>query len=191
MRERETSSKSFRQLLIEASMLLGYEALRDLPLEMRPIVTPVGPTQAPFLAGKKLVFVAVLRAGLGIVDGLLKLVPSARVAHIGVYRRPDTLEAVEYFAKMPDDISERLAVVCDPMLATGNSAIAAVARLKARGAREIRLVSLLAAPEGVQALAAAHPDVQVFTASLDERLDENGYIVPGLGDAGDRLYGTK
>jgi uracil phosphoribosyltransferase len=172
-------------------MLLGYEVLRDLPTELRDIETPVGPTRAPFLKGKKLVFVPILRAGNGLLDGLLDLAPSARVGHIGVYRDPDTLEAIEYYCKVPSDIAERLTILVDPMLATGHSAVAAVGRLKARGARDIRLVCLLAAPEGVAELARAHPDVRVFTAALDERLNEHGYIVPGLGDAGDRLYGTK
>ncbi|RTL69353.1 MAG: uracil phosphoribosyltransferase [Hyphomicrobiales bacterium] len=191
MRVSTTSSKGFRELLREISLLLGYEVLRDLPTELRAIETPVGPTQAPFLVGKKLVFVPILRAGLGLLDGLLELVPSARVGHVGLYRDPDTLGAIEYYLKTPEDLSERLAIVCDPMLATGNSAIAAVSRLKEQGAREIKLVCLLAAPEGVRALAAAHPDVSVFTASLDSHLNEHGYIVPGLGDAGDRMFGTK
>jgi uracil phosphoribosyltransferase len=191
MRAKATPSAQFRTLLREISMLLGYEVLRDLPTELRDIETPVGPTQAPFLKGKKLVFVPILRAGNGLVDGLLDLVPSARVGHVGVYRDAATLAAVEYYCKLPEDIAERLAVVADPMLATGNSAVAAISRLKARGARDIRLVCLLAAPEGVAEVARAHPDVRVFTAALDERLNDHGYIVPGLGDAGDRLYGTK
>jgi uracil phosphoribosyltransferase len=191
MRGKTTPSAQFRALLREISLLLGYEVLRDLPTELRDIETPVGPTQAPFLKGKKLVFVPILRAGSGLVDGLLDLVPSARVGHIGVYRDPATLAAVEYYCKLPEDIAERLTVVVDPMLATGNSAVAALTRLKARGARDIRLVCLLAAPEGIAELARAHPDVRVFTAAVDERLNEHGYIVPGLGDAGDRLYGTK
>jgi uracil phosphoribosyltransferase len=191
MRETSTPSSNFRQLLHEISLLLGYEVLRDLPTELRDIETPLGPTKAPFLVGKKLVFVPILRAGLGLLDGLLELVPAARVGHIGLYRDPATLGAVEYYLKMPEDISERLAVVCDPMLATGNSAIAAVSRLKEIGAVDIKLVCLLAAPEGVRALAEAHPDVPVFTASLDSHLNEHGYIVPGLGDAGDRMFGTK
>ena len=191
MRMTETSSKGFRELLREISLLLGYEVLRDLQTELRPITTPVGPTNAPFLMGKKLVFVPILRAGLGLLDGMLELVPSARVGHIGLYRDPETLGALEYYLKLPEDISERLTVICDPMLATGNSAIAAVSRLKEQGARDIKLACLLAAPEGVRALAEAHPDVPIFTASLDSRLNEHGYIVPGLGDAGDRMFGTK
>ncbi len=191
MRETSTPSSMFRQMLREISLLLGYEVLRDLPTELREIETPLGPTKAPFLVGKKLVFVPILRAGLGLLDGLLELVPAARVGHIGLYRDPATLGAVEYYLKMPEDISERLAVVCDPMLATGNSAIAAVSRLKEIGAVDIKLVCLLAAPEGIRALADAHPDVPVFTAALDSHLNEHGYIVPGLGDAGDRMFGTK
>jgi uracil phosphoribosyltransferase len=191
MRCKATPSAQFRTLLREISLLLGYEVLRDLPIELRDIETPVGSTRAPFLRGKKLVFVSILRAGNGLVDGLLDLVPSARVGHIGVYRDPATLAAVEYYCKLPEDIADRLTVVVDPMLATGNSAVAAITRLKARGARDIRLVCLLAAPEGIAEVARAHPDVRVFTAALDERLNDHGYIVPGLGDAGDRLYGTK
>lgn len=191
MRSKQTPSVQFRTLLREISMLLGYEVLRDLPTELRDIETPVGPTRAPFLKGKKLVFVPILRAGSGLLDGLLDLAPSARVGHIGLYRDPHTLAAIEYYCKVPGDIGERLTILVDPMLATGHSAVAAVARLKARGARDIRLVCLLAAPEGVAELARAHPDVRVFTAAVDARLNDHGYIVPGLGDAGDRLYGTK
>ncbi len=191
MRMSTTSSKGFRELLREVSLLLGYEVLRDLQTELRPIETPLGATDAPFLMGKKLVFVPILRAGLGLLDGMLELVPSARVGHVGLYRDPETLGAIEYYLKLPEDISDRLAVVCDPMLATGNSAIAAVSRLKEEGAREIKLACLLAAPEGIRALAEAHPDVPVYTASLDSHLNEHGYIVPGLGDAGDRMFGTK
>jgi uracil phosphoribosyltransferase len=191
VRDKTTPSVQFRQLLREISMLLGYEVLRDLPTELRPIETPVGPTNAPFLKGKKLVFVPVLRAGLGFVDGLLELVPSARVGHVGIYREPETLTAVEYYFKMPEDLGERLVIVCDPMLATGNSAIAAVARLKEIGAHEIKLVCLLAAPEGIKAFGEAHSDVPIYTAAIDSHLNEHGYIVPGLGDAGDRLFGTK
>ena len=191
MRDKSTPSAQFRTLLREVSLLLGYEVLRDLPTELRDIETPVGPARAPFLKGKKLVLVPILRAGSGLLDGLLDLVPSARVGHVGLYRDPATLAAVEYYCKLPDDIAERLTVVVDPMLATGNSAVAAVSRLKERGAHDIRLVCLLAAPEGIAALARAHPDVRVFTAAVDARLDDHGYIVPGLGDAGDRMYGTK
>jgi uracil phosphoribosyltransferase len=191
LRDKTTPSVQFRQLLREIALLLGYEVLRDLPTELRGIETPVGPTQAPFLKGKKLVFVPVLRAGLGFVEGLLELVPSARVGHVGLYRDPETLTAIEYYFKMPEDLAERLVIVCDPMLATGNSAIAAVARLKETGAREVKLLCLLAAPEGIQAFHDAHPGIAIFTAAVDSHLDEHGYIVPGLGDAGDRLFGTK
>lgn len=191
MREKATSSAQFRTLLREISLLLGYEVLRDLQTELREIETPVGPARVPFLKGKKLVFVPILRAGNGLLDGLLDLVPSARVGHVGLFRDPTTLAAVEYYCKIPEDIADRLAIVVDPMLATGNSAVAAVSRLKARGARDIRLVCLLAAPEGIEALTRAHPEVRIFTAAIDERLNDHGYIVPGLGDAGDRMYGTK
>jgi uracil phosphoribosyltransferase len=191
LRDKSTPSAQFRHLLREISLLMGYEALRDLPTELRAIETPVGPAQVPFLEGKKLVFVPILRAGSGLLDGLLELVPSARVGHIGIYRDPATLAAVEYYCKLPEDIAERLAVVVDPMLATGNSAVAAVGALKARGARNIRLVAVLAAPEGIAALQQAHPDVRIFAAAVDARLNDQGYIVPGLGDAGDRMYGTK
>jgi uracil phosphoribosyltransferase len=191
MRDKGTPSAQFRRLLREISLLMGYEVLRDLATELRPIETPVGPTQAPFLRGKKLVLVPILRAGNGLLDGLLELVPSARVGHVGLYRDPATLAAVEYYCKLPDDIAERLAIVVDPMLATGNSAVAAVGRLKEHGARDIRLVCLLAAPEGLATLGRAHPEVRVFAAAVDARLDDHGYIVPGLGDAGDRMYGTK
>lgn len=191
MRIAATSSKDFRDLLREIALLLGYEVLRELPTEMRAIETPLGNTIAPLIAGKKLVFVPVLRAGLGLVDGLLELVPSARVGHVGLYRNHETLEAVEYYTKVPEGLDSRLVIVCDPMLATGNSAASALSRLKQLGARNIRMLCLLAAPEGVRALAATHPDVPIFTASLDSHLDANGYIVPGLGDAGDRLFGTK
>lgn len=190
-RDKTTPSAQFRQLIREISLLVGYEVLRDLPTELRAIETPVGPTNAPFLKGKKLVFVPVLRAGMGFVDGLLDLVPSARVGHIGLYRDPESLTAIEYYFKMPEDLAERLVIVCDPMLATGNSAIAAVARLKETGAREIKLLCLLAAPEGIKAFQEVHPDVAIFTAAIDSHLDDHGYIVPGLGDAGDRLFGTK
>lgn len=191
MRDKTTASSKFRHLLREISLLLGYEVLRDLPTELTPIETPVCPMQAPVLKGKKLVLAPILRAGMGLLDGFLDLVPSARVGHIGLYRNPDTLQPVSYYCKLPEDVSSRLAIVLDPMLATGNSASAAIDQLKQAGARDIRLACLLAAPEGVASLAAQHPDVKVFTAALDERLNEHGYIVPGLGDAGDRLYGTK
>src|SRR5262245_45772992 len=178
MRDKRTSSAQFRALLREISLLLGYEVLRDLPIEERPIQTPLGPMQAPFLKGKKLVFVPILRAGTGLLDGLLDLVPSARVGHVGLYRDPTTLAAIEYYCKLPEDIGERLTIVVDPMLATGHSAIAAVDRLKGHGARGIRLLCLLAAPEGIAALARAHPDVGIYTAAIDLRLNDHGYIVP-------------
>jgi uracil phosphoribosyltransferase len=191
MRDKTTPSALFRQLMREVSLLLGYELLRDLPTETRTIETPLGVMQAPFLKGKKLVFVPILRAGMGLLDGLLELVPSARVGHIGLYREPETLTAIEYYCKLPDDIGDRLTVVVDPMLATGNSVTAAISQLKAHRAREIKVVCLLAAPEGITALTTAHADVKVYTASVDTCLNDHGYIVPGLGDAGDRLYGTK
>jgi uracil phosphoribosyltransferase len=191
MRDKRRSTKGFRQLLNEIGMLLCYEVTRDLPLEMVDIETPLETTKAPMIAGKKLVFAPILRAGVGFLDGMLELVPSARVAHIGLYRNPETLEAVEYYFKAPADVADRLVVVMDPMLATANSAIAAIDRLKGRGVKDIRFVCLLAAPEGVARLNKAHPDVGIWTASIDARLNEHGYIVPGLGDAGDRMFGTK
>jgi len=191
LRDKHTPSAQFRALLREISLLLGYEVLRDLPIEQRPIETPVATIDAPFLKGKKLVFVPILRAGTGLLDGLLDLVPSARVGHVGLYRDPATLAAVEYYCKLPEDVGERLTIVVDPMLATGNSAVAAVSRLKAMGARSLRLLCLLAAPEGIAALSRAHPDVAIYTAAIDLRLNDHGYIVPGLGDAGDRMFGTK
>ena len=191
MRDRQTSTAAFRQLLRETSTLLCYEVTRDLPLEQVAIETPVQAMQAPRLAGKKLVFAPILRAGTGLLDGMLDLVPSARVAHIGLYRDPVSLVAVEYYFKAPDDVAERLVIVIDPMLATANSAVAAVDRLKERGVTNLRLVCLVAAPEGVERFRAHHDDVHIWTAALDERLNEHGYIVPGLGDAGDRLFGTR
>ena len=191
MRDRTTPSALFRQLLREISTLLAYEVLRDLRLTTRTIETPLAQIEAPVLEGKKLCFVSILRAGNGLLEGMLDLVPSARVGHIGLYRDPETLAAVEYYLKLPDGIDEREVIAVDPMLATGNSAVAAVRRLKESNARSIRLVCLLAAPEGVAAFSAAHPDVALFTAAVDSHLDDHGYIVPGLGDAGDRMYGTK
>ena len=191
MRDKETSTAGFRRLLREISLLLGYEVTRDLELTTRTIETPMQTMEAPTLEGKKLVFASVLRAGNGLVEGLLDLVPAARVAHVGLYRDHETLEAVEYFFKAPGDLADRLVIVVDPMLATANSAIAAVEKLKSRGATNMRFLCLLAAPEGIERFVAAHPDVPVYTASIDERLNEKGYIVPGLGDAGDRMYGTK
>ncbi len=191
LRQRETSTAGFRRLAREISLLMCYEVTRSLPIEMMPIETPLEPMMAPTLSGKKLCFVSILRAGAGILDGMLDLVPSARVGHIGLYRNPATLEPVQYYLKLPEDIGERLVVVVDPMLATGHSAAAAVTRLKEAGASQIRFAALIAAPEGVAAMQAAHPDVELFVCALDRQLDEHGYIRPGLGDAGDRLFGTK
>lgn len=191
MRDRETSTAGFRRLLREISLLLGYEVTRELELTTKTIETPMETMEAPTLEGKKLVFASVLRAGNGLLEGLLDLVPAARVAHVGLYRDHDTLQAVEYFFKAPSDLQDRLVIVVDPMLATANSAIAAVDKLKQRGATSLRYLCLLAAPEGIEKFTAAHPDVPVFTAAIDRQLNEKGYIVPGLGDAGDRMYGTK
>ena len=191
MRDKTTSTKSFRQLLREIATLLCYEVTRDLSLDSVQIETPLMPMQAPILAGKKLVFAPILRAGMGFIEGMLDLVPSARVAHIGLYRDPDSLTAVEYYFKAPSDLAERLVIVVDPMLATGNTAVAAVDRLKEHGASEIRCVCLLATPVGLANLHRHHPEVHVWTAAIDEQLNEHGYILPGLGDAGDRLYGTR
>jgi uracil phosphoribosyltransferase len=191
LRDKETSTRSFRTLLREISALLCYEVTRDLPLENVEIETPVAAMTGKRLSGKKLVFAPIMRAGLGLLDGMLELVPSARVAHIGLYRDPKTLKAVEYYFKAPVDVAQRLVVVIDPMLATGHTAIAAIDRLKEHGVKDIRFVCVLAAPEGVDVLRSHHPDVPIWTAALDERLDEHSYIVPGLGDAGDRIYGTK
>ena len=191
MREKDTPSAVFRQLLREISVLLGYEVLRDLELTTKQIETPLTDMEAPTLKGKKLVFVSILRAGNGLLEGLLDLVPSARVGHVGLYRDPETLQPVQYYLKLPFAMEERRVIAVDPMLATGNSSAAAVQRLKENGAQNIKLVCLLAAPEGVEAFAAAHPDVPIYTAALDSHLNDHGYIVPGLGDAGDRIYGTK
>nr|HEX4313965.1 uracil phosphoribosyltransferase [Kofleriaceae bacterium] len=191
MRSKETSTSTFRNLLREISMLLGYEVCRDMPTTRTPIETPIAPMMAPILDGKKIVIISILRAGTGILDGMLEILPSARVGHIGLYRDPKTLAAVEYFYKVPDNMGDRDAIVVDPMLATGNSAVAAISRIKASGPRSIKFVCLLTCPEGIATFHAAHPDVPVFTAAVDERLNEKSYIVPGLGDAGDRLFGTK
>jgi len=191
VRDKSISTKSFRELIKEIGMLLCYEVTRDLPLEMVDIETPMSAMKAPKIAGKKITFAPILRAGVGFLDGMLALVPSARVAHIGLYRDPNTLEAVEYYFKSPTDLSDRTAVLMDPMLATGNSACAGASLLKARGARDIRFVCLLAAPEGIAQFQREHPDVPIWTASVDERLNDHGYILPGLGDAGDRMFGTK
>ena len=191
MRDRDQPTAYFRQLLRETALLLAYEVTRDLPLETKRIETPIEAMDAPVLSGKKLCFVSVLRAGNGLLEGMLDLLPSARVGHVGLYRDPETLEAVEYYYKVPQDIGERLVIVVDPMLATANSGIAAVDRLKQGGATRIKFVCLLAAPEGVAAFTAAHPDVHLYTAAVDRQLNEHGYILPGLGDAGDRIYGTR
>ena len=191
MRDKKTPSAVFRQLLHEISLLLAYEVARDLPMTTKTIETPLAEMEAPILKGKKLVIVSILRAGNGLLEGMLDLMPSARVGHIGLYRDPKTLQPVEYYMKVPDDISERRVIVVDPMLATGNSVCAAIARLKEKGAKDIRLVCLLSAPEGIRHVAAEHPDVPVYTAAIDSHLNEHGYIVPGLGDAGDRMFGTK
>lgn len=191
LRDKTTSTKGFRQLLTEIATLLCYEVTRDLSLAPIQIETPMMPMETSVLAGKKLVFAPILRAGIGLIDGMLNLVPSARVAHIGLYRDPTSLTAVEYYFKAPSDLSERLVIVVDPMLATGNTAVAAVDRLKEHGAGEVRFVSLLATPVGLANLHAHHPDVHVWTAAIDPQLNDHGYILPGLGDAGDRLYGTR
>jgi uracil phosphoribosyltransferase len=191
LRKTETTTGDFRRLAREISLLLGYEVLRDLPLEPITIQTPMEEMQAVQVQGKKLCFISVLRAGAGILDGILDLVPAARIGHVGLYRDPQTHEPVEYYFKVPEDMAERLCVVVDPMLATGHSAAVAVQKLKDAGARNIKFVCLIAAPEGVATFEAAHPDVPIFTASLDRQLDEHAYIRPGLGDAGDRLFGTK
>ncbi len=191
MRKKETSSSEFRRLLKELSMLLAYEITRDLPIREKTIETPLMSMKAPALEGKKLALVSILRAGNGLLEGVLELIPSARVGYIGLYRNEETLKPVEYYFKVPTDIDQRLVILLDPMLATGHSAAAAVSRLKEEGAGNIRYVCLVAAPEGVKVMQEIHPDIQVITASLDTKLNEVGYILPGLGDAGDRLYGTK
>lgn len=191
MRKKDTSTKSFRQLLKEIGGLVCYEVTRDLPLELVDIETPLMPMRAPTLAGKKLVFAPILRSGMGMLEGMLELAPAARVAHIGLYRDPGTLECVEYYFKAPAELADRTVIVVDPMLATGNTAIAAVDRLKEAGARDIRLACLLASPEGLSKFIGHHADVRVWAAAIDQQLNEHGYILPGLGDAGDRMYGTK
>ncbi len=191
LRRKEVSTAEFRKLVREVALLLAYEVTRDLPLEKIGIETPLEPMQAPILSGKKLCFVSILRAGNGILDGMLDLVPSARVGHVGLYRDPETLVPVEYYLKLPEDVAQRLVIVVDPMLATGHSAAAAVTRLKEAGATQIKFVCLLTVPEGLRVMQENHPDVTVFTCSVDRQLDDHGYIRPGLGDAGDRIYGTK
>lgn len=191
MRRKETSTSSFRALLQELSMLMAYEVTRDLQLVMEDIETPLMKMRAPLLEGKKIVLISVLRAGTGMLDGMLRIVPSARVGHIGLYRDPTTLQPVEYFFKVPSEMGDRDAIVMDPMLATGNSAAAAVERVKKTGPRSVKYVCLLAAPEGIATFQKQHPDVPIYTPAIDERLNDHGYILPGLGDAGDRIYGTK
>jgi uracil phosphoribosyltransferase len=191
LREKDRSTKSFRELLKEIGMLVCYEVTRDLPLTQVEVHTPLATMMAPRLAGKKLVFAPILRSGLTFAEGMLDLVPAARVAHIGLYREPETFAAVEYFFKAPADIAERLVIVVAPVLATGNTAVAAVDRLKERGAKDLRLVTLICAPPGIERMRGLHPDVPIWTAAVDEGLDEHAFILPGLGDAGDRAYGTK
>jgi len=191
LRDKNTGVKEFREVVEELSLFMGYEVTRNLPLEDIEVETPICKTTSKVISGKKLGIVPILRAGLGMVDGLLNLVPTAKVGHIGLYRDPETLMPVEYYCKLPTDVAERDLIVLDPMLATGGSAIAAITFLKDRGAKSIRLVNLLAAPEGIEAVMEAHPDIEIYVAAVDEKLNEHGYIVPGLGDAGDRLFGTK
>ena len=191
MRDKNTSVKDFRELVSEIGMLITYEATRDLPLTTKHIETPICGMDAPTLAGRKFVVVPILRAGLGLVDGVLRMVPSARVGHIGMYRDEETLEPHPYFCKMPKDVAERDVLIVDPMLATGGSAIDAITQIKKHGAKRIKFIGLIAAPEGIKALHEAHPDVDIYLGAQDDHLNENGYIVPGLGDAGDRIYGTK
>lgn len=191
MRRKDASTNSFRRLLNELATLMAYEVTRDVPMQEIEIETPLETTTARVIDGKKLVFVSILRAGTGILDGMLNVVPGARVGHIGLYRDPKTLTAVEYYFKMPSDMAERDTVVVDPMLATGNSAVAAVERIKELGPKSIKFVCLLTCPEGIRTLQAAHPDVPIYTAAIDRQLNDHGYILPGLGDAGDRMFGTK
>ncbi|MGL5692812.1 MAG: uracil phosphoribosyltransferase [Peptostreptococcaceae bacterium] len=191
MRDKNTGSKDFRELLTEITMLMGYEITRNLPLEDAEIETPVVKTTCKMIQGKKLGIVPILRAGLGMVDGLVNLMPAAKIGHVGLYRDPETLQPVEYYCKLPQDMNEREMLIVDPMLATGGSAVAAIDVLKKNGATNIKLVNLVAAPEGIKEVQKYHPEVDIYVASIDEKLNDHGYIVPGLGDAGDRLYGTK
>ena len=191
LRDKNTSTKEFRELISEIAMLMCYEATRDLPLKAVEIETPIATAKAHIIAGRKIAFVPILRAGLGMVDGILNMVPSAKIGHVGLYRDPETLKPAEYYCKMPTDISERDVIVLDPMLATGGSAIDAINLVKKYGPRSVKFMCVIAAPEGLAALQEAHPDVEIYVGALDERLNENSYIVPGLGDAGDRIFGTK
>lgn len=191
LRDKNTGVKEFRELVEELALLMGYEVTRNLTVEDTEVETPICTTKSKVIAGKKLGIVPILRAGLGMVDGMLRLIPAAKVGHIGLYRDPETLKPVEYYCKLPSDVAERDLIVLDPMLATGGSAVAAITFLKERGAKSIKLVNLIAAPEGIKTVVEAHPDVEIYVAAVDERLNDHGYIVPGLGDAGDRLFGTK
>ena len=191
LRKKTTGTNEFRTLVEEIATLMGYEALRDLPLEDVEVETPIETCMTPMLAGKKLAIVPILRAGLGMVEGILEMIPAAKVGHIGLYRNPETLQPIEYYCKLPSDINERDVLLLDPMLATGGSAIAAIDGLKRRGVKHIKLMNLIGAPEGVAAVQKAHPDVEIFVGAIDEKLNDHGYIVPGLGDAGDRIFGTK
>lgn len=191
LRDKNTGSKEFRELVSEIAMLMCYEATRDLPLKEVEVETPVSVAKASVLSGRKLAFVPILRAGIGMIDGVMRMVPAARVGHIGLYRDPDTLEPVEYYSKLPADIDEREVIVLDPMLATGGSAVDAISIIKRSNPKSIKFMCIIAAPEGMEELTKAHPDVKVYCASMDERLNEHGYIIPGLGDAGDRIFGTK
>ncbi|MCF6093209.1 uracil phosphoribosyltransferase [Microaerobacter geothermalis] len=191
IRDKNTGTKEFRELVDEVAALMAYEITRDMPLEEVSVETPVAPCTSQVISGKKVGLIPILRAGLGMVDGILKLIPAAKVGHIGLYRDPETLQPVEYYVKLPSDIEERELIVIDPMLATGGSAVAAIQALKNRGARQIKLMALIAAPEGIEKVQAEHSDVDIFVAAVDQQLNDHGYIVPGLGDAGDRLFGTK
>lgn len=191
IRDKNTGTKEFRELVDEVATLMGYEITRDMPLEETTIETPVATCKSNVIAGKKVGLVPILRAGLGMVDGLLKLIPAAKVGHVGLYRDPETLQPVEYYVKLPTDVAERELIVIDPMLATGGSAVAAITALKNRGAKNLKLMCLIAAPEGIKMVQDEHPEVDIYVAAIDEQLNDHGYIVPGLGDAGDRLYGTK
>ncbi|HYE82804.1 MAG TPA: uracil phosphoribosyltransferase [Clostridia bacterium] len=191
LRDKSTGVKEFRELVEELSLLMGYEVTRNLMVEDTEVETPICRTKSKVISGKKLGIIPILRAGLGMVDGMLRLIPAAKVGHIGLYRDPETLKPVEYYCKLPSDVAERDLIVLDPMLATGGSAAAAISFLKEKGAKSIKLVNLIAAPEGIKTVVEAHPDVEIYVAAVDEKLNDHGYIVPGLGDAGDRLFGTK